>query len=105
MLSMMRRSCRKCWPRCFLAGSEKWGLRVLMRTSCRPMPVESEAVEGDAGAGVGRGEQAGRIGRAQSGQFQRRAVVHRDARVGQAEREVHGTLEAAVLEYRQPLVV
>ena len=93
ILSMTLRSCRKCWPRCFFGGSLKW----LMRACPRVAPA--------ARTGVDRGDQARRIGAARAGDFQRGAVVDRDARVGQAERDVHRLLEAGVLEHRQALVV
>ena len=40
-----------------------------------------------------------------AGQFERRAMVDGDARVGQAQGDVHGIREIAVLEHRQSLVV
>ncbi len=73
ILSITLRSCRKFWPRCFLA---RFGEVAHAVASCRRA---SRVQVSD------RGEQAGRIGHARAGQVQRRAMVDRDARIGQAQ--------------------
>ncbi|OAX65640.1 hypothetical protein A6R71_07360 [Xanthomonas translucens pv. arrhenatheri] len=67
--------------------------------------LQERAARGQLRALRDRGEQAGRVGAAAPGQFQRGAVIDRHARVGQAQGQVHRLLEAAVLEHRQSLVV
>ena len=83
---MTPRSCRKFWPRCFLAPTanpaasrERWPAHAARRAR----RVARERVQASIAANRLDGSA-----RAAAGEVERGAVVDRDARIGQAERQV-----------------